>query len=197
MAEPVPGGAVPARVIEAIAGVPRPVCAYVYDTVVLRERAAALRGALPAGTAVLYAMKANGHPGVVAALAASADDLAGAVLTGTGVNGAPSRGAVDGVEVASGGELAIARAAGAARIAFGGPAKTDEELAVAVRAAADGLPVTVNAESVHELNRLSAAWTAVHPGDRGGPPAAPIRVSLRVNRAAPAPAGRMSPAATG
>ena len=73
-----------------------------------------MRAALPAGTVLLYAVKANGHPAVVGTLA----------------------GVCDGLEVASGGELALAVAAGARRIVFGGPAKTDAELAAAVAAGA-------------------------------------------------------------
>jgi diaminopimelate decarboxylase len=66
--------------------------------------------------------------------------------------------------VASGGELALARAAGARRIVFGGPAKTDAELAAALAAGA-----LINAESVHELHRIAA----LSPG---------ARVCVRVNR---------------
>ena len=61
---------VPDRVAAALRTVPAPVCAYVYDTDVLRAQAAAVRAALPAGTVLLYAVKANGHPDVVRALAA-------------------------------------------------------------------------------------------------------------------------------
>src|SRR5262249_39789575 len=75
----------------------------------------AVRGALPPRTTLLYAVKANGHPDVLAALATE----------------------VDGFEVASGGELALARIARAGvgtatQISFGGPAKTDAELDAAV-----------------------------------------------------------------
>jgi diaminopimelate decarboxylase len=139
-----------------------PVCAYLYDTNVARARVAALRAALPDNTTVLYAMKANGHPEVVAAFAAAAD----------------------GLEVASGGELRLARLVGAARIAFGGPAKTDAELAAAVEAADAGADVTINCESVHEVRRL---------GRLGGADA--VRVALRVNRSNPiAGAGGDNPA---
>ena len=127
----------------------RPVCAYVYDTGVLRRQACAVRHALPPGAQLLYAVKANGHPAVVKALAST----------------------VDGLEVASGGELELARRAGVRRVAFGGPAKTDAELASAVEAGA-----TVNLESLLEIRRLAAragvGW--------------PVRVALRVNRAAAA-----------
>ena len=133
----------PERVAAALAAARTPVCAYVYDRDVLRDRAARLRAGLPPGTTILYAAKANGHPEVVAALAA----------------------VLDGVEVASGGELALARAAGAKEIAFAGPAKTDDELRAAVAAGA-----TVHVESAHELRRL-AHVAADHPGRgaRSGP----------------------------
>src|SRR5689334_18587037 len=100
---------IPERVRAALLALASPRCAYVYDTATLVQTARAVRSALPGGTGLLYAMKANGHPAVVAALAAE----------------------VDGVEVASGGELALARAGGAREIAFSGPAKTDAELRAA------------------------------------------------------------------
>ncbi len=140
----------PERVAAALRGRARPVCAYVYDTTALRDRAAAVRAALPAGTTLLYAVKANGHPAVVRTLA----------------------GACDGLEVASGGELDLAVAAGARRIVFGGPAKTPAELAAAVAARA-----RVNVESALELRRLDDA------ARRAGTIAT---VAIRVNRAGPA-----------
>jgi diaminopimelate decarboxylase len=118
---------------------------YVYDTAVLRARAEALRAALPEGAELLYAVKANGHPAVVAALARC----------------------VDGLEVASGGELALAVDAGARRVAFGGPAKTDAELRAAVAAG-----VLVHVESTHELRRLALVAAGAN-----------VTVALRVNRA--------------
>ncbi|MGN9908411.1 alanine racemase [Phytohabitans sp. LJ34] len=138
---------------------PSPVCAYVYDTSVLRATAAALRAALPPGATLLYAVKANGHPAVVRALAE----------------------VCDGLEVASGGELALAVDAGARTIAFGGPAKTDDELRAAVAAGA-----LVHVESVLELRRLARLTSA------------PLDVALRVNRAGGAPGGthRMTGAPT-
>jgi diaminopimelate decarboxylase len=139
----------PEHVVAAVRDAARPVCAYVYDLAALRSRAATVRAALPHGTVLLYAVKANSHPAVVRTLA----------------------GACDGLEVASGGELDRAVAAGARRIAFGGPAKTDAELAAAVRAGA-----TVNVESAHELRRLARL---THD----------TAVSIRVNRAGRAPAG--------
>jgi 2-[(L-alanin-3-ylcarbamoyl)methyl]-2-hydroxybutanedioate decarboxylase len=141
---------IPAAVADALRALPGPVCAYVYDRTALRRAAADVRAALPAGATLLYAVKANGHPDVVATLAAE----------------------VDGLEVASGGELALAVDAGARFIAFGGPAKTDAELAAAARAGA-----LVHAESTLELHRLAA----VAPGG--------MRVALRVNRAGAGLAG--------
>jgi 2-[(L-alanin-3-ylcarbamoyl)methyl]-2-hydroxybutanedioate decarboxylase len=138
----------PEPVLAALRAQPQPVCAYVHDLAALRRRAAAVRAALPPGATLLYAVKANGHPDVVRALA----------------------GACDGLEVASGGELDLAVAAGARRIVFGGPAKTDAELAAAVAAGAQ-----VNVESAHELRRLA------HAARRAG---AVTDIAVRVNRAA-------------
>ncbi|BCJ48153.1 diaminopimelate decarboxylase [Actinoplanes ianthinogenes] len=118
----------PAHVAAALRRLPPPACAYLYDTAALRRQADHLRSALPPRTSFLYAVKANGHPAVVHTLAT----------------------ACDGLEVASGGELDLAVRAGARRIAFGGPAKTDAELAAAVRAGA-----LLNVESRHELDRLA------------------------------------------
>jgi diaminopimelate decarboxylase len=119
----------PEHVRRALRTLPSPACAYVYDTAALRARAASVRAALPVPASFLYAVKANGHPDVVAALAEECD----------------------GLEVASGGELRLALAAGAKRIVFGGPGKTDAELAAARSAG-----VLINAESVHELRRIAA-----------------------------------------
>ncbi len=129
---------------DLLRSLPAPVCAYVYDTAALRARATMVRHGLPPTATILYAMKANGHRAVLSTLAA----------------------ACDGLEVASGGELALAVAAGAKRIVFGGPAKTDTELAAALAAGA-----LINVESVHELRRLAALA------------ASPPPVCLRVNRA--------------
>jgi diaminopimelate decarboxylase len=133
----------PDRVREAVLATAAPRCVYVYDTAVLRERARAVRAALPSGAALLYAVKANGDPRALAALA----------------------GTVDGFDVASGGELALARRHGG-RIAVAGPGKTPAELAAAVDADAE-----INVESVLELHRLAEVGR-------------PATVALRVNRAA-------------
>jgi diaminopimelate decarboxylase len=134
----------PEPVRAALAGAESPVCAYVYDTSVLRATARAVRAALPAGSTLLYAVKANGHPSVVSALAS----------------------VCDGLEVASGGELDLAVAAGARSIAFGGPAKTDAELRAAAARGA-----LIHVESVLELRRLALVTTG------------PLDIALRVNRA--------------
>jgi len=119
----------PERVVRAIQQRPRPVCAYIYDRQVLARQARAVRAAIPATALLAYAMKANGHPDLLAALATE----------------------VDAFEVASGGELDAAVRAGARELYFAGPAKTDDELRKAVAAEA-----IVNVESLHELRRL--AW---------------------------------------
>jgi diaminopimelate decarboxylase len=111
----------------------------------LDARLAALRAAFPADTLHAVAVKANPLLGVLRAVVA-----AGA-----------------GLEVASGGELALARAAGChpARIVFDAPAKSDAELAEAL-----ALGVWINADNEGELARIAALG-----GPRGG------GVGLRVN----------------
>jgi diaminopimelate decarboxylase len=129
---------------DLLRSLPAPSCAYVYDTAALRARAAMVRASLPGSATLLYAVKANGHPSVVSALAS----------------------VCDGLEVASGGELALALASGAGRIVFGGPGKTDAELSAALAAGA-----LINVESVHELRRVEALSGNMRPS-----------VCLRVNR---------------
>jgi diaminopimelate decarboxylase len=103
--------------------------AYVYDLTALREHAAGVRAALPPDVECYYAAKANPAQPVLRALAPL----------------------LDGIEVASGGELAhVTAAVPAARLAFGGPAKSDAELTAALRAGVH----RVHVESVHELRRL-------------------------------------------
>lgn len=147
-----------------------PTCGYVYDRASMRAAAERLRSALPAGALLCYAAKANSHPAVVRTFA----EL------------------VDGIEVASGGELALALDAGTRLTVFGGPAKTDDELAAAVAAGS-----IINVESVHEIHRLVAVAKRVAPGltaagaDRAVPArvavpalaAGEVPVALRVNRA--------------
>lgn len=120
---------------------------FAYDSGLLASRIADLRAAMPDGLHLHFAMKANPHPDVVAFMAAR----------------------VDGIDIASAGELAIARAAGAdpAHISFAGPGKRDRELADAIAAG-----VTLNLESEGEANRALriAAAQGVTP-----------RLAVRVN----------------
>jgi len=101
---------------------------FVYDGAMMRERVANLRAAMPDRLSIHYAIKANSHAPVLAHMASL----------------------VDGFDVASGGELAMAMAGGMPPhdISFAGPGKDDEELAAAISA-----EVTLNLESAGELDR--------------------------------------------
>lgn len=120
---------------------------YAYDRGLLRTRVAELRAALPRGVKLHYAMKANPMPAVVGCLAAL----------------------VDGVDVASAGELKVALDVGAdpLEVSFAGPGKRDVELRQAVAAG-----VLVNVESMRELPVLASASQAL---------SMPARVAVRVN----------------
>lgn len=118
---------------------------FVYDCSLIRMRLASLKAALPSGVAVHYAIKANPMPSLVAAIAPL----------------------VDGLDVASEGELKIALAAGAPHISFAGPGKRDRELKAAISAG-----VTLNLESEGEAARaLSIA------NDLGITPKLAVRVN--------------------
>ncbi|GAA1831822.1 type III PLP-dependent enzyme [Luedemannella flava] len=129
-------GHVPQRVRAALLGLTPPRCAYVYDTTAAVSAARAVKAALPPAGRLLYAVKANGHPALLAALV---DE-------------------VDGFEVASGGELDLVADVTGAAVAFSGPAKTDAELLAAATAG-----VTVHVESLHELRRLAAVASLAGP----------------------------------
>ena len=120
---------------------------YAYSRALLSGRVAELRAALPPCIKLHYAMKANPMPAVVQFMA----------------------GLVDGVDVASAGELQVALNAGAhpQEISFAGPGKRDPELLQAVAAG-----VLVNVESMRELPVLAAASQAL---------GLPARVAVRVN----------------
>ncbi len=120
---------------------------YAVDRGLLKARVAQLRQALPAGIELHYAMKANPLPAVVALMS----------------------GLVDGIDVASAGELKVALDAGAnpAEMSFAGPGKRDAELWQAVAAG-----VLVNVESARELPVMAAASQAL---------GLPGRVAVRVN----------------
>ncbi len=120
---------------------------YAYDRQLMRQRVSTLRQALPPSLKLHYAMKANPMPAVVGLMA----------------------GLVDGIDVASGGELKVALDAGAdpAEISFAGPGKREAELRQAVAA-----KVLINIESMREVVLLSRL------SDELGLPA---RVAVRVN----------------
>ena len=120
---------------------------YVYDRAVIDSRVALLRSHFPAAVKLHYAIKANPMPALVCHLARS----------------------VDGLDVASGGELKIALDAGMSpsEVSFAGPGKSETELAQAV---ASG--ILVNVESPREIALLSRIANEV---------GAPARVAVRVN----------------
>ncbi len=102
--------------------------AFVYDVGAVAARIARFRAAMPAGVGLHYAIKANPFPPLLAAIAPL----------------------VDGLDVASGGELATALRLGRP-ISFAGPGKRDDELTAAIRAG-----VTINLESAGEAIRAFA-----------------------------------------
>jgi diaminopimelate decarboxylase len=99
---------------------------FLYDMGVVRERVSLLRNVMPADLSIHYAMKANPFAPLLAAMT----------------------GLMDGIDVASAGELARALAAGATDISFAGPGKRDAELEAAIRAG-----ITLNLESEGEAER--------------------------------------------
>ena len=120
---------------------------YAYDRSVLRSQVAALRNALPAQVKLHYAMKANPMPAVVCFMA----------------------GQVDGIDVASAGELKVALDAGAdpQEISFAGPGKREIELRQAVAS-----KVLINVESMREVLLLATISNEL---------GLPARVAVRVN----------------
>jgi diaminopimelate decarboxylase len=123
---------------------------YLYHGEMIVDRVHRVREAL--GTEVSYSLKANPNLAVCQLIAREG-----------GAGG----------EVASSGELVVARAAGFAPedIVFAGPGKTDEELRMAVE---EGI-FAVNVESLSEIDRLAAI------AERIG---SQIGVGLRINPAA-------------
>ncbi|MFO1320404.1 MAG: pyridoxal-dependent decarboxylase, exosortase A system-associated [Burkholderiales bacterium] len=120
---------------------------YAYDRRVIADHVKGLRALLPAEVALHYAMKANPMPALVQTMV----------------------GLVDGLDLASAGELKVALDAGAdpATMSFAGPGKRAEELTQAI---ASG--VTINIESAAEISGIAAAQRAL-----GVTP----RVAVRVN----------------
>lgn len=119
---------------------------FVYDLAMVERRVARFRAAFP-GIGLHYAMKANPYKPLLKHVWSL----------------------VDGVDLASGGELAIAREAGVdpQATSFAGPGKSDEELEAAISAG-----VTLNCESEGEGERALAIAARL-----GAPP----RVAVRVN----------------
>ncbi len=122
---------------------------FVYSGAMIRRRIADLRAAMPKRVALHYAVKANPYEPALKLF----DTL------------------VDGFDIASGGELALLRAAGIdpARVSFAGPGKRDAELEAAIAAG-----VTLNLESESEAER------ALVIGERLG---VVPRLAIRVNPA--------------
>ncbi|WP_066556212.1 pyridoxal-dependent decarboxylase, exosortase A system-associated [Croceicoccus bisphenolivorans] len=120
---------------------------FVYDGAMLDARVARLRAAMPQRLAIHYAVKANPFGPVLERMASL----------------------VDGFDIASGGELSLATAAGmpAAKISFAGPGKDDGEIEAAIVQGA-----TLNLESVREFER------ALSIGERTG---VRPRLAVRVN----------------
>jgi len=120
---------------------------FAYDRALCTQRVRDLRSQLPQGVLLHYSIKANPMPALVQHMA----------------------GLVDGLDVASAGELKVALDAGMApqHISFAGPAKTEAELTQAIAAG-----VCLNVESGRELA------AAARIGDALG--IAP-RIALRVN----------------
>jgi len=120
---------------------------FAYDRALITRRIADVRARVPEDVELSYAVKANPMPAVLAHVG----------------------GLVDGLDVASAGELrkALDTTVPARRISFAGPGKTADELTQAVAAG-----VTVELESVTELARVRDV------GDQLG---LRPRVALRVN----------------
>ena len=120
---------------------------YAYDRSLIAARIGAVRQALPPGVRLHYALKANPMPALVSFV----------------------RPLVDGMDVASAGELKLALDAGAdvQSIGFAGPGKRDAELRQAV---ASG--VLLHVESARELRVLADVAQAL---------GRPARVALRIN----------------
>jgi len=137
------GGVKVSRLAVRVGGTPF----YAYDRALISNRVAELRAALPESVRLHYAIKANPMPAVVHHMA----------------------GLVDGLDVASGGEMLVALDTGMRpdHVSFAGPGKRPEELAQAVAAG-----VCLNAESERELTRIA------HESDRLGQTA---RIAVRVN----------------
>ena len=101
---------------------------FVYSRSMIEQRIGLLRSAMPDRLKINYAIKANSFAPLLSHVA----------------------GLVDGLDIASGGELDMVQALGVAgsRVSFAGPGKRDEELQAAIEAG-----VTLNLESENEARR--------------------------------------------
>jgi diaminopimelate decarboxylase len=131
------------QVVAAVGSTP----CYLYDRERLSARVASLRTALPPAIHLHYAVKANPMPALVGHMARQ----------------------VDGLDVASRGELRVALDAGMApaTISFAGPGKSAAELEQSVAAG-----ILVNVESFREVHLLARASETC---------GIPARVAVRVN----------------
>ncbi|UQA91904.1 type III PLP-dependent enzyme [Streptomyces halobius] len=146
------------KIITDRAGRDEPLCLYAYDLDALTGHVERMTAQLPSRCRMFYAMKANSAAPILRALAPL----------------------VAGFEAASGGELAKARAVDAdTPLLFGGPAKTDQEIAEALRHRV----TRFHAESVLELHRISQA--AAEAGTTAD-------VLLRVNLSGPFPSATLA-----
>lgn len=120
---------------------------FVYSKGMIEQRLADLRAAMPEQLKINYAIKANSFAPLLEFIAPL----------------------VDGLDIASGGELAMLRELGVegTRISFAGPGKRDEELEAAISAG-----VTLNLESENEADRTLTI------GDRLG---VTPKLAIRVN----------------
>lgn len=110
---------------------------FAYDRALLSQRVAQVRAALPAAVRLHYSIKANPMAALVQHMA----------------------GLVDGLDVASAGELKIALDTGCdpAAIAFAGPGKTDAELRQALAAG-----ICINLESPREIDTVARLACELH-----------------------------------
>lgn len=130
-----------------------PVCHYIYDLNALEQHVQQVVASLPENCEMYYAMKANSEDKILETLSQS----------------------VAGFEVASQGEIAKGlKHKNADRIIFGGPGKTDEELAYAIE---QGIQ-RIHVESIYELRRLNAILDTKNEQ---------MNVLLRVNLSGPFP----------
>ena len=120
------GGIAVTRLAQRVGGTPF----YAYDRSLLSQRIAHVRAHMPAALELHYSVKANPMPALVQHLA----------------------GLVDGLDVASGGELKVALDTGMApgRISFAGPGKSEAELRQATAAGA-----CIHAESEREIRTVA------------------------------------------